>query len=274
MKNILKIGVALAALLCAVGAWAEQPLVQDGKKSVFQRLVTHPGAALYSGPEAGAAKVKDLPTFSMMYIYGDEGDRFRVGSSTVKSDGWIDKKLATEWPQAITMVFTDRTGRDPVLFFRDHKALEDTCLLDDVSGAVAKYQKQLATNEVPAKFPVIASEPMDKAVAQKNFYLLPVLSIDDQFYENQGPRLIEVASINPGTGDDKNSQAASSPKGKDSDFRTGFVFVIDTTISMKPYIDQTVELIRNLYDELEKNPNADKMAFAVVAFRSNTDRSP
>lgn len=257
-------------------AGAAQPLLQEGKKSVFQRVVTHPGAKLLAGPEAAAGVLREsIPTFSVMYIYDRKGDRLQVGAGSDKADGWIDKALVTEWPQAITMVLTDRTGRDPVLFFRTHDALEAACRADDLKGTLAGYAKELASGrELPANYPVIASEPAATAVAEKNFYLLPVLSIDDQFYGQHGPRLIEVASIDPGMGE---GAAAASGGGKSpagADFRTGFAFVIDTTISMKPYIDETLRLVQGLYDELEKSPYADKMAFAVVAFRSSTKRTP
>ena len=268
----------LAALtLLAAPCGAAQPLLQEGKKSVFQRVVTHPGARLYAGPEAGAATLRErIPTFTAMYIYDRQGDRLQVGAGSDKADGWIDKSLATEWPQAITMVLTDRTGRDPVLFFRNHDGLEQACRADDLKGLLAGYSKELASGkELPANYPVIATEPAASAVAEKNFYLLPVLSIDDQFYGQHGPRLIEVASIDPGNGEGAPDEAAGGKGGADgADFRTGFAFVIDTTISMKPYIDETLRLVQGLYDELEKSPYADKMAFAVVAFRSSTKRTP
>ena len=98
---------------------------------------------------------------------------------------------------------------------------------------------------------MVASEPSATAVSEKNFYLLPVLSIDNQFYGQNGPRLIEVASINPGLGKDGNT-GKNIDKNAEADFRTGFAFIIDTTISMKPYIDQTLDLVRKLYDKLEK----------------------
>lgn len=270
--------VFMALFVClASPCAAAQPLLQEGKKSVFQRLVTHPGAKLLAGPEAGAATLREsIPTFTAMYIYDRKGDRLQVGVGSDKPDGWIEKSLATEWPQAITMVLTDRTGRDPVLFFRDHAALEKACRTDDLKGLLAGYAKDLASGKaVAANYPVIASEPAASAIAEKNFYLLPVLSIDDQFYGQHGPRLIEVASIDPGLG--KGAQGAQDPGAKNSaasDYRTGFAFVIDTTISMKPYIDETLRLVQSLYDELEKSPHADKMAFAVVAFRSSTKRTP
>ena len=269
-----------ALVLTAAPCGAAQPLLQEGKKSVFQRVVTHPGARLYAGPEAGAATLREsVPTFTAMYIYDRQGDRLQVGAGSDKADGWIDKALVTEWPQAITMVLTDRTGRDPVLFFRNHEGLEQACRAEDLKGLLAGYSKDLASGkELPAEYPVIATEPAASAVAEKNFYLLPVLSIDDQFYGQHGPRLIEVASIDPGIGGAGSGAEAKGQKGAGAadgaDFRTGFAFVIDTTISMKPYIDETLRLVQGLYDELEKSPYADKMAFAVVAFRSSTKRTP
>lgn len=268
------------AIFTLISGVNSAPLLQDGKKSVYQRAVTHPGAKLFNGPATEAAILVDpVKTFTVMYIYGRDGNRVQVGVGSDKPDGWMDVKDITEWPQAITMVFTDRTGRDPVLFFRNHENIVDTCKLDDLKGTLSKYEEQIRdkNRKLPQDYPVIASEPQDSAVSENNFYLLPVLNIDDQFYSHQGPRLLEVASINPGIRKKESAQSAGSPNPSNSsltDFRTGITFVIDTTISMKPYIDQTLKLIRNLYDDLEKSPYADKIAFAVVAFRNNTERTP
>lgn len=252
-------------------SYAAMPLLQEGKQTVYQRIVTHPGAKLYAGSEPGAEVIMEsVPTFTVMYIYDRKGDRLQVGTGSGGADGWIDKSQITEWPHAITLLFTDRTGRDPVLFFRDHDTLEKICNLEDVSAALDSLKTHVAENkqDLPSDYPVVATEPLNAAVSENNFYLMPVLSMDEQFVEQGGPRLIEVASINPGQG------AASGPASKDAEFRTGFVFVIDTTISMRKYIDQTLKLIRGLYDELEKSPYADNMAFAVVAFRNSLEKTP
>lgn len=274
LSSIGKIFIGLLFFfICSAQAGAA-PLLQEGKKSVYQRAVTHPGAKLYSGPEADASIVRSpVTTFTAMYIYGRDGNRLQVGSGTDQPEGWMEASELTEWPQAITMLFTDRTGRDPVLFFRTHDDLEETCRLEDIGAALKKYEGEIAKNaaNLPDNYPVVASEPPDAAVSEKNFYLLPVLSIDDQFYTEQGPRLIEVASINPGLPSSGNNTSFSS---NGADFRTAFAFVIDTTISMKPYIDETLALVRKLYDDLENNPYADKIGFAVVAFRSSTKMTP
>ncbi len=62
-------------------------------KSVYQRVVTHPGARLFAGPEDKAEILRDpLATFTVMYIYMiDRGDRLKVGTSSDKPDGWVNK---------------------------------------------------------------------------------------------------------------------------------------------------------------------------------------
>ena len=261
-------GLFVLVLFFSLPANARTPLLQPGKQSVFQRVVTHPGARLYAGPERDAKEVQNVRTFTVMYIYDRKGSRLEVGVSSRASDGWIESQSVTEWPQAITMLFTDRTGRAPVLFFKDHAGIVDTCQSDNVSAKVAGYLSALkgAKGGALADLPVLASEPIDSAVAEKNFYLLPVLNIDSRF---QDLKLLEVASIDPGLGDEK-------PKAREerAELRIGFCFVIDTTISMGPYIKQTMDLITHLYNELEKSPYAENMAFAVVAFRSNVQKTP
>jgi serine/threonine-protein kinase PpkA len=56
--------------------------------------------------------------------------------------------------------------------------------------------------------------------------------------------------------------------------RTAVVFVIDTTISMKPYIERTREAVRRIYDAIESSGLSDKVAFGLVAFRSSVEKTP
>ena len=253
MKRLLfPLACLMALALFAGAAQARTSLVQDGKKTVFQRVITHPGAQLFAGPEQGAPVLREsVKTFTAMYIYDNKGDRLEVGVSSSRADGWINARDVTVWPQAITMLFTDRTGRAPVLFFRDHAAIDATCRAPSVKKAVTRYAGQLAGKApLPPDFPVVASEPQETAVAEKNFYLLPVLNVDRQYVPLD---LLEVTYINPGI-----SPAAQTPPAQ---LRTGFAFVINRTSSMKPYIAQTLVLIRSLYDQLEKSAYKDNVPF-------------
>lgn len=266
---------------CALTLWvsapalAEQPLTQPGKTTVFQRVVSHPGAKLYS--DASASKVLGSPrTFTSYYVYGNEGDMLRVGVSSTKADGWLKVSESTNWPQAITMVFTDQMGRQPVLFFKNHDALLDLCTADSIKDVVEQYLALFNTPGArkPADLPVIATEPLEKEgqVAQKDFYLMPVLDIDTQFAKS-GTQLLQVACIDPGTPEEKKKPDSDKKAGADG-MTTGLVFIIDTTKSMKPYIDQTRNVVRAVYDRLQGSKAKDKVAMAVVAFRSNVEKSP
>jgi serine/threonine-protein kinase PpkA len=279
-RPLFFITLVLALLFAAGSAFAagegRRPELMPGKKSLYQRLVSHPGAKLYAGAADNASVVSDkVKTFTAFYVYSRQGNRVEVGVSDGKADGWLDAAKTTIWPHALTMVFTDRMGRMPTLFFRNHDALVNTCLDDQLPAKLKQYSEFIAKKtDVPADYPVIATEPSDTAVSKKNFYLLPVLSDDKQFGSFN---LLEVACLDPGISGPQDTGAggkggAAPPD--DNVLRSGFVFVIDTTISMKPYIDQTMKLVRAIYDELEKNPHGDKFAFAVVAFRSNMQKSP
>ncbi len=263
--------------LCATApALAEQPLTQQGKTAVFQRVVSHPGAKLYS--DASGSKVVGSPrTFTSYYVYENRGDMLRIGVSSTGADGWMKISETTNWPQAITMVFTDQMGRQPVLFFRNHEAIQDLCTAESIKDTVAQYLALLSDPKAnkPADLPVIAMEPPEREgqIAQKDFYLMPVLDMDTQF-AGSGTQLLQVACIDPGMPEDREKTGASEKKAGSDGMTTGIVFVIDTTKSMKPYIDQTCNIVRSVYDKMQDSKAKDKMAIAVVAFRSNVEKSP
>ncbi len=78
---------------------------------------------------------------------------------------------------------------------------------------------------------------------QNQFYLLPIFDSKESFDENGQPvQLLNVASIDPG------SSAVAKPAtpviNANSDaFRTAVVLVVDTTVSMQPYIDQIRDVV-------------------------------
>lgn len=266
----------------ALGA-DRKPLLQEGKKTLFQRVVTHPGAALLSGPDAAASKAEDaIKPFSVFYVYARQNGFLEVGSSSSAASGWLREDAATEWPQAMTLLFTDRTGRMPVLFFKDEKTLQDICSSEHLKHRLADLEKRVQearTQQEPlGDLPVLAAEPSDTegAVSRERFYLMPIKHMSDPF---EGTKFLQVASIDPGSALDggKGGQEADGA-GKDANkpetMRTGIVFVLDTTISMKPYIEQSLNVVRSTFDHIEKEQLGDSVGFAVIAFRNSTAPNP
>ncbi len=284
MPRLLSLALAALMLLCASAALAADrtPLLQEGKKTLYQRVVVHPGASLLADAKADAAvKEKEVKPFSVFYVY-DRKDGFdEVGPSSTEPAGWIKADLLTDWPQALTLLFTERSGREPVLFFKDEKSLVAVGKSDNIKARLdelgAKIKEAQTGKDVP-DLPVLASEPADDqgAVTRSRFYLMPIQSMSEPF---EGVKFLQVASIDPGSGPGgkpggTGAGANGAGDGKPQNMRTGIVFVIDTTISMKPYIDASLNVVRAAFDDIEKQKLGDSVGFAVVAFRGSTAKNP
>ncbi len=257
----------------------KKPMLQEGKKSLYQRVVTHPGAKLLADADAKAKIVQEnVKSFSVFYVYDRKSGFLEVGPSSTGSLGWMEASLATDWPQAMTLLFTERSGRMPVLFFRNQETLKEICASDKLKEALSRLEEQVRAARggaaMPADLPVIASEPSDQegAVSRNRFYLMPISRMTEPF---KGAKFLEVASIDPGSGK-KPVPGGEDGANKDDTpktMRTGIVFVIDTTISMKPYIEQSLNVIRSSFDSLEKEKLGESTGFAVIAFRSSTTKN-
>jgi len=265
---VLGLGLCLAGNVSTASA---APLLQQGKKTLFQRVVSHPGATLLAEPKTDAAVVrKNVVPFTVMYVYDRKDGWIQVGASTTQPEGWMEAAKSTDWNQSLTLLFTPRTGRDPVLFFKTETGLNELCSAPDMEKRLDGLEAQAAalrqgSQPVPESLPILASEPADAqgAVSEKRFYLMPILDMKDPF---DGVKFLRVASIDPGNGNNKD--------GKNGPPKTGIALVIDTTISMKPYIDQSLNVVRQIYDKIEKDHMADNVGFAVVAFRNSTKATP
>ena len=281
MKRIL---IAILTALTLLAGWTpaahaadRTPLLMEGKKTLYQRVITHPGASLYAGQGEGSTVIqKAVRPFSVFYVYTRDGNWLEVGASTTKPDGWIKATDTTAWNQALTLLFTDRSQRQPVLFFKDHKAIMDVCQAEDLPGSLSKLRaeaKAAQQGDAPADLPILAVEPDDAqgAVSRNRFYLMPILKVDTPF---EGTKLLEVASIDPGSAGDKPDANAPKDAKDDGVPRTGIAMVIDTTISMKPYIDQSLNVVRAIFDSVAKDKLDDKVSFGIVAFRNSTKASP
>jgi serine/threonine-protein kinase PpkA len=268
--------LSLFCLLYGVTAIAEaqlsKPLLISGKRTLYQKVIAHPAAKLFISAGSAAAVLDGwIRPFSVYYVYqrtavgGDEW--LEVGmSSTEGPKGWLQGSEASDWNQALTLVFTERTGRLPVLFFKELQTLQKVAGSADPGLQAAQFATQFAAIQTgkraaPADFPVLAVEPPQEAISKRRFYLMPIFSAVELF---EGVKFLEVASIDPGT----------SQLPQDMELRTAIVFVIDTTISMKPYIEQSREAVRKIYDAIETADLSDKVAFGLVAFRSSTAATP
>ena len=275
------ISILVVCLFClmlfragAVSAQAQlrNPLLIPGKRTLYQKVITHPGAKLFA-IDGDALQVLEgwIKPFTVYYVYeraSVAGEPWlEVGlSSTEGPMGWINGTKTSDWNQALTLVFTDRTGRRPALFFKDLNSLQTLAGSPTPRAKTSQLVSQFSAIQSgemspPENFPLLAIEPPGEAVSEKRFYLIPIFNSLELF---EGVKFLEVASIDPGSG--------QLPA--DAELKTAIVFVIDTTVSMKPYIERTREAVRNIYDAVEAAGMSDKVAFGLVAYRNSTRKTP
>ncbi len=91
-------------------------------------------------------------------------------------------------------------------------------------------------------------------------------------------RVLEVASVTAKGEDDPLTEKGPETKPKRiaalRTFTATIVFVIDSTISMGPYIERTKEAVRRVYDRVESEGLLDQVKFGLVAYRSSTEAVP
>lgn len=252
-----------------------RPLLMPGKKTLFQRVLSKPEAQLLARP--GDSTGEPLPAFSVLYVYQrkdiDGQPWLEVGaSSSGQRDGWLPAAQTSDWKQSLVLKFTERSGRSPVMFMRQAEDLQQ--LLDDTGKARADLLKaQSQPDQVPQ---VLALEPAASAVPQNQFYLMPIFDYRESFgADGQPVQLLNVASIDPGSSArSQAATAAGAAVATDNRFRTGIVLVVDTSVSMQPYIDRVRQVVSELQAQLAARGELDNVSFGLVGFRNSVKRTP
>jgi len=273
--NMRWIALALGVLSGAALAQTK-PLLQEGKQTLYQRVLTTPSCRLQKS--AGASGGAALPTFSRFYVYErkEQGGStwLKVGADSLgKTAGWLPADCAVDWKMQMTLAFTNPAGRDPLLFFR-HKNTPEKLL--EQADPEAQLKPILDNLNTKGKDPAVLAREPDYAVdLDKNFYLLPVLEAEEVMSEKGFMvRLLQVASVS--AAEDKAPVSATPEESVRTlkGFNAAVVFVVDTTISMNPYIDRTREAVKRIYQTVEAEGLQEQVKFGLVTFRSDVNAVP
>ncbi|MCB2100620.1 MAG: VWA domain-containing protein [Rhodobacterales bacterium] len=279
----------MPAFDAAAQAVGDGPLLAEGKTSIFQRVLSRPGAELSVEPKAGTGGTP-IPPFTVFYVYArqavDGTDWVEVGPASRRpTQGWIPADKLIDWKQTVSVTFTNPSGRERTLLFRDRQKLLDLLESETLTSQANDLRQQALAGPVAPDFPVVSIEPAVHVDIKDQFYLLPILSWEE-IYLDSGftTRLLEIASVTredreEETLDDARTHAAIAAgigerEQAIADYRTGVVFVVDTTTSMGPYIDRTREAVRAVYDSLAAENLLGRVSFGLVAYRDNTGASP
>ncbi|MCR5537275.1 MAG: VWA domain-containing protein [Succinivibrio sp.] len=232
--------------------------------------MTTPGCVLKA--RASDTQGSRVAAFSRFYVYAREQGQLQVGPDTQGSiSGYLDEQCTVPWRMQTALMFTNPAGRQRSLIFSEEEQLSKLIFEQEgIKAAEALYETLKTQGSAEG---VVAQEP-DKYVDYKdNFYLLPVLeSKESMFDDGNYVRELKVASVV--------KQSAKAQEPKDSEavairaFKAGLVFVIDSSISMQPYIDRTKQAISQILKRIEKEQLQQSVQFGLISFRSNTEAVP
>ena len=251
---------------------ARQPLLMEGRTALFQRVILRPGARLAERPDANAPS-QPTPGFGVFYVYARQGSGadgwLEIGAAQDgRTQGWVPAERTIDWKQTMVLAFNNPAGRERAMFFREGETPRALWL--NTRGGAAEATRLREAAGTNTEGPVIALEPENFIDITRQFYLLPIISA--QRVENeaaQEARLLEVISAP--------AQAAPPPPADPDalrNYRGAVVFVVDTTISMGPYIERTREALKRVVDRIRDTAVRDNFRFGMVAFRDHLGGNP
>jgi len=252
-------------------ASGDRPLLMAGKHSLYQRVLSVPGARMASEP-GGQTHTAVVP-FTAYYVYArrEQGGRewLELGTDRHGSRaGWLPGADCIKWNHGLTAAFRDPAGHDRALLFRDSDSLRRLAGQSDLAAYQRLYGEALQ-GQLSADSPVVAMQPPGHIDIREDFYLVPIHRYEDVYLGSEKARLLQVSSV-PLAG-----AAASADTSADTRaYTAGVVFVIDSTLSMQPYIERTQEAVTTIFATLDKADLPGQVNFGLVAYRDNLAAAP
>ncbi len=269
LLRTLSIGL-IVVFTANLQAATEKPLVMEGKKTLYQRVLSTPDARIYESPDR-AGESGEMTPFSVLYVYEKRDGWIKVGHSSFgNTAGWMQRKETIVWNQALTVSFRDPQNIQRVMMFNSKQSIQQ--LVDDYdTEAYQRLYDAVVNDEAGKDSPVIAIQPAAHVDIRENFYLVPIKQYEDVYLGNEQARLLQIASVPLEENFDGNSDLSGS---NGRSYRSGIHFVIDSTVSMGPYIKRTREAVAKVYSAIQNQGLTNQVSFGLTAYRDNLDQVP
>ena len=285
MSFLERIAAGVVVVMLALAPWTgahaqlaggpRKPLLIEGKTTLYQRVLSRPGAVVSAQP--GGAGGKELPPMTLLFVYGKQmsgsTSYLEVGANSEgRVIGFLPEADTIPWKHSLTLAFTNPANRERVLFFKDRPELLDMLNSDKLLVDSEQIRRQIADGKLPPTSPVVSIEPETFVDMQKQFYLLPILDAGTTVLKSGFKvRTVQVASVTKEKGVDTLAQTSQriNPEADLAKFTSGVVFVIDASASMQPYIDLTRAAMEEVYAQIEAAKLNQRVRFGMVAYRDD-----
>ncbi|MGR3565349.1 MAG: vWA domain-containing protein [Heliomarina sp.] len=267
LSALLGLGLSAGAVAAQDG---DRPLLREGRETVYQRVLTRPGATLLDARDGEELRV--YPAFQPLYVFAAEPGWVQVGPSvSAPPEGWVTEDSVVEWKQNIVAAFTNPAGRERQILFESEERLRDLMEHEALREMQDQILQEIETGEVPDERGVVAAEPPVYVNIVDQLYLMPILDFTQDLHPlNYDENLLmEVASVPL-----RAEGETAAPSGGTDDFDVGIVFVFDTTQSMEPYISRTQSAVEQVVRDMRGSDIGDHVQFGVVGFRDSIEAAP
>ena len=299
---LLVLAVAVTALAPLNPAGAEErkkPLTIEGKTYLPQRVLSRAFGKIYQQPDTSSPTVQEnVPAFQAFFVYDRKdpaGDLETMGWYQVGTDnrgtvvGWMNSDDVFEWKQTMCLSYTHPEGRHPVLMFDREKTLEKYTAMpaDQRKQEISRLYQEIDQGKITPDFPVVTVEPKMAVDITKEFYLLPILDFKAVDLDDREARILKLAAVTKAEAGARDSSdirknqnylndAVLAPtdvvRKKARDLKIDVVWIMDTTNSMQPYIDQTLKAIETVSQSIARDPDVGKaLRFGIWGYRDSME---
>ncbi len=278
------------------------PVKIEGKKLLPLRVLARPFSNIYTDKSLESPIVQsDVPALQPYYVYTrpsaedlelEEG-WYEIGSNSQgKIIGWMQSKDVFEWKQTMCLAYTHPEGRKPVLMFDSKSTINKILRSTDEERveSVSKLYTAINDNNISKNFAVKSVEPKRAVDIKKEFYLLPILDFEAVDFTNRPATVVKITAVtNARAGardesdirksktylDDAVAPSTVISKEKLKKLNVDIVWVFDTTVSMRPFIKDTLDVVKESSMKLAANvPDTIKLKFGAWGYRDSVEDMP
>ncbi len=270
----------------------------EGKEALPLRILTRPFSNVYTEKDNSKGTVmENVPSFQSFFVYTkpssediELGDAwYEVGTDNLGTVvGWMRYDDVFEWKQTMCLAYTHPEGRKQVLMFERKSYLKG--IIESSSDDRTKNAEELYTaidsRDIPQDFPVISIEPKKAVDISKQFYLLPILDFQTIEIDGREGRLLKLAAVT-GTReksdirvdneflDDALGESTRVDEKTLKQLTVDLVWVMDTTVSMRPHIAQTLDVVNNASTQITQDKElTESIHFGIWGYRDNLEAIP